>query len=322
MTRRIVFASGKGGTGKTTTTALMATFAGAEVPVVLADCDVEAANLPIALGATDIRREPFAGLPTAVIDPERCNACGVCERVCRFEAVHVAPFRRSVTIDPFACEGCGRCAGACPNDAITMVPGQAGEVVTARSAIGPLVYGRLRPGEDLSGKLVAEVRSMADRLAEGGEVDLMLIDGPPGTGCPAIASITNTDLLVAVTEPTLSGEHDLARLTALARQLDVPVAIILNKADLSASGAEHIRVRAREEGLELIAEVPFDPELAALALRAGISEVVGGAAAADVPAPADTPAADVAPSGCRMPPPLPDSPGIRALRGAWDVIRP
>jgi len=310
MTRRIVFASGKGGTGKTTLSALMAIHAAREFSIVLADCDVEAANLPLALGAEDVSREPFAGWPTAVLDRARCNSCGVCLQVCRSGAVEYAPVGRAFSIDPLSCEGCGRCASSCPYEAITMVPREAGEVVIAGTAIGPLVYGRLRPGQDLSGKLVTEVRSAADGLAEKGQAALTLIDGPPGTGCPATAAIANTDLLVAVTEPTLSGEHDLARLTALARRLGVPVAIVLNKADLSARGAGRIRTLAAAESLPVIAEVPFDPALAMLAQRAELASVFAGDRS--VCADSDAMAGPDVAAGL---------PGLAAVRTAWDAIR-
>ena len=264
--RRIVFASGKGGTGKTTMTALAAHFAAADgATLVLADCDVEAANLPIALQATDAVCKPFAGGAKAVIDPERCRGCAACVPVCRFDAIAPADdfYRtRAYAVDPWACEGCTACVPACSDGAIRMEPTQAGEACVATLRIGPLAFGRLAPGEDLSGKLVTEVRNTADAHAAEADAGLLLIDGPPGVGCPAIASITNTDLVVAVTEPTLSGEHDLLRLVTLARRLGVPVAVVLNKADLSAEGAARIRTRVAAEGLVLAGELPFDPELA------------------------------------------------------------
>ncbi|MDO8848998.1 MAG: ATP-binding protein [Coriobacteriia bacterium] len=263
--KRVVFASGKGGTGKTTLTALVAREMAAVVPLVLADCDVEAANLPIALAAREIECEPFAGASSAAIDAAACRGCGACVPVCRFDAVGTAdgfPRVRAFEIDRWACEGCGACVPACPFGAITMQPSQAGEVCHARTDVGSMTFGRLAPGEDLSGKLVTEVRGRADALADRDSAGLMLIDGPPGVGCPAIAAITNTDLLIAVTEPTLSGEHDLLRLLTLARHLRVPVGVVLNKADLSNTGAERMRARVQDEGLGLIAEVPYDTGVA------------------------------------------------------------
>jgi MinD superfamily P-loop ATPase len=268
--RRVVFASGKGGTGKTTFTAITARLAAEDGPLVLADCDVEAANLPIALRASVTGSEPFAGGSKAVIDTDACLGCGACQPVCRFEAIapHEDFWRtRAFVIDPWACEGCGACVPACPHDAITMERSRGGEVLTADTTIGPMAFGQLVAGEDLSGKLVTEVRTHADAIGAEHGIDRMWIDGPPGVGCPAIAALTGTDLVVAVTEPTLSGEHDLMRLVTLARRFDLPVAVALNKADLSASGALRIRERVAAEGLDLVAEVPFDAELAALPER-------------------------------------------------------
>ena len=264
--QRIVFASGKGGTGKTTLTALTARLLGdGDTPIALADCDVEAANLPIAFGARATSREPFTGGAKAVIDVDACTGCGACALVCRFDALGPdADYYRTrvYAIDPWACEGCGACVSACPAGAITMVQSQAGEVIAAEASIGPMVYGRLAPGEDLSGKLVTEVRRQADEVAADRGIERMWIDGPPGVGCPAIAAITGTDVVIGVTEPTLSGEHDLMRLVTLARRFKIPVAVVLNKADLSAAGAQRVRDRLAAEQLELIAEIPYDPALA------------------------------------------------------------
>lgn len=262
--KTVVFASGKGGTGKTTLTALAAHLLA--VPLVVADCDVEASNLPIALSATTTSSESFSGGAVAVIDPELCHGCGVCIRACRFDAI-VRPDRNQtssvLSIDPWLCEGCGACVPKCSyGGSITMHERTAGQVFSGTSAVGPISFGQLGPGEDLSGKLVTEVRSRAKAMAGETGAALLLIDGPPGIGCPVIAAITNTDLLVAVTEPTVSGESDLLRLIALARRLGVSIAVVLNKADLSANGAGRIRQLVAAEGLELIGEIPFDPTLA------------------------------------------------------------
>jgi len=294
--RTVVFASGKGGTGKTTLAALAA-HAWAPRGVVLADCDVEAANLPIALGARETGARPFAGGGAAVIDQELCRGCGACARVCRFDAIVPGRTgsRPTLVVDAFACEGCGACVEQCPDGAISMTGTIAGRVVEAVSTAGPMVYGELEPGEDLSGKLVTEVRGAAVRIAEAGGVQTVLVDGPPGVGCPVTASVTNADLLVAVAEPTISGEHDLERLVELARRLKVRVAVVLNKADLSASGADRIRGLAARGGLPLIGEIPFDEALART-----LHELAAGAAFEDVLA-----------SG---------SPGIVAARDAIEAI--
>jgi len=268
--KTVVFASGKGGTGKTTLTALAAAILAKNHRLVLADCDVEASNLPIALSVTTTASESFSGGAGAFIDPIACRGCGVCLRACRFEAL-VRPEwddeSPAYRVNPWLCEGCGACVSRCSYHAISMQKKSAGEVFSGTSAVGPVSFGQLGPGEDLSGKLVTEVRSRAKAMAEESDAELLLIDGPPGVGCPVIASITNTDLLVAVTEPTLSGESDLLRLVMLARRLGVDVAVVLNKADLSARGAERIRRRVASEGLDLLGEIPFDPTLASVLER-------------------------------------------------------
>ncbi|MCL4079412.1 ATP-binding protein [Coriobacteriia bacterium Es71-Z0120] len=278
--KTVVFASGKGGTGKTTLTAL-ASHLWARWGIALADCDVEAANLPIALGAQERSSRPFAGGAVAVIDQDVCRGCGACARVCRFDAIVQGSesfVRPTLAVDPLACEGCGACVVQCPDSAIAMVSTIAGRVVTATSVVGPVVYGELVPGEDLSGKLVTEVRGAALEIAKRDGADLLVVDGPPGVGCPVIASVTNTDLVVGVAEPTVSGEHDLSRLVTLARRLGVRVAVVLNKADLSAEGAERVRHLARTEGLALLGEIPFDYALArtleALAAGAALEDVL------------------------------------------------
>lgn len=260
--KSVVIASGKGGTGKTSLTALLATVASGAHRVVVADADVEASNLPIALHATEARCTEFPGGQVARIDRDRCGTCGRCEEVCRFGALYPDPRRDTYVADVFACEGCGACVRVCPTGAITMVQSTAGQACTGSSSVGPIAFGQLGPGEDLSGKLVTEVRARAKQAAEAHDADLLFIDGPPGIGCPVIAAVTNTDLLVAVTEPTRSGEHDLMRLVELAKRFGLPMGVVLNKADLSAEGAAGIRQALEELEIPLIAEIPFDPRIA------------------------------------------------------------
>ncbi len=273
--KTVVFASGKGGTGKTTLTALAASMLAEGNRLVVADCDVEASNLPIALSATTTSTETFSGGAVAVIDPIACRGCSVCKRACRFEAL-VSPEwdekSPALHVDPLLCEGCGACVTRCSFSAISMQTRTAGQVFSGTSAAGPISFGQLGPGEDLSGKLVTEVRSRAKAIAEESGADFLLIDGPPGVGCPVIASVTNTDLLVAVTEPTMSGESDLVRLITLSRGLGVRVVVVLNKADLSERGAERIRRRVLSEGLELLGEIPFDSTLASALERLASGE--------------------------------------------------
>lgn len=268
--KTVVIASGKGGTGKTTLTALLAHRAALEGTVVVVDADVEAANLPIALRAESTSCVEFPGGATAVVDPTRCIACCMCARACRFDAIiwpDETSFAQTYRVDPLVCEGCGLCAELCPSDAITMVPGIAGRACAGTATTGPIAYGELQPAQDLSGKLVTAVRERGDALADEHEADWILVDGPPGIGCPVIASVSGADLLVAVTEPSLSGEHDLRRLSELARQFSLHVKVVLNKADLSERGADAIRHLCQQEHIELIATIPFDPSMAAIAVQ-------------------------------------------------------
>lgn len=258
--RTLVVASGKGGTGKTTLSAVLVRLVARRRRVVIADCDVEASNLPVALRANVVTRSSFAGNPRAVVDEDFCEGCGDCLDRCRFGALSLSD-KGFAVIDPWMCESCGACAQACRVDAISFVPHRAGEILVGKGPTGPIVFGRLRPGEDLSGKLVTSVRERAEGIANERGTDLIVIDGPPGIGCPAIASITGANGVLAVTEPTLSGEHDLRRLVGLAHQLQVPVKVVLNKADLSATGAGRIRAACQELELELVGEVAFDADL-------------------------------------------------------------
>jgi MinD superfamily P-loop ATPase len=259
--KSVVVASGKGGTGKTTLTAVFAHLSARTHEVAVADGDVEASNLPLALRAYDASCTEFPGIPKVSILGERCTECGLCAEVCRFDAIVVEP-SGAYRVDPLACEGCGRCVTVCPSDAIVTSPASAGEACLGRSDFGPLAFGQLGPGEDLSGKLVTEVRRLGRDAADQHQSDVLLIDGPPGTGCPLIAAVASTDMVVAVAEPTISGEHDLDRLAAVAARLDLPVRVVLNKADLSEHGAQRVRELCASRGLPVLVEVPFDRALA------------------------------------------------------------
>lgn len=293
--KTLLIASGKGGTGKTTVSAALVALAGADLRVAVADCDVEASNLPLVLRTDVTHREPFAGVPAPAVDTEACLGCGACESVCPFDALTLGD-DEIARIDPWLCEGCGACERRCPVGAIEFQTDVAGELVSGRHVGGPIVFGRLRPGEDLSGKLVTAVRERVAALAADDGADLVVIDGPPGVGCPAIAAMAGVDAVLAVTEPTLSGEHDLRRLAELARRLRVPVAVVLNKADLSASGAARVRRTCGELGLALLAELPYDD-----GLPAALEAVAAGRA---------------------EPASLAARPALGALRGVWAGLAP
>jgi MinD superfamily P-loop ATPase len=251
--KSIAFISGKGGTGKTS---LVASFAKLASPVIVADCDVDAANAALLMPGETLHSEPFWAGSRAEIDRSLCITCGECADACRFHAIglHEGWF----VVDPLSCEGCGVCHFVCPADAVRMSPNQAGNVEVSKTAVGMLVRGALLPGQGNSGKLVARVRELSKERAEEGSFSLVLIDGPPGIGCPVHATLTGVDLSVVVTEPTPSGEHDLERALELLRRFEVPGAIVINKADLSSKMSESIEVMAKERGVPIIGKIPFE----------------------------------------------------------------
>ncbi|MHB8995523.1 MAG: ATP-binding protein [Armatimonadota bacterium] len=247
--RQIVIISGKGGTGKTT---VAASFAALAQDPVLADCDVDAANLYLLLHPQGTKTEDFPGAKIAMRDAALCTVCGECERHCRFEAITIDMVSES------RCEGCGLCVLACPEQALRLETVVNGVLVSGTTAFGPMVYARLNAGGENSGRLVTRVRQEAENLALSGNRPLVLLDGPPGIGCTVTASLVDTDLAVVVTEPTLSGMHDMERVVTLAGQLRIPVAVIINKADVNADNTAALEQYCQQRGLPVLAQLPFD----------------------------------------------------------------
>jgi MinD superfamily P-loop ATPase len=257
--KQLTVLSGKGGTGKTSFTAALARLA---PRVLVADADVDAPNVRLLLRAGG-DREPtreFVGGWEVALDESACDGCGECLRVCRFGAVELTPENGSVLarIDPFACEGCGFCARVCPPGAITMSRRIAGTIHVSDTDVGPLVHAHLRVAEENSGKLVSEVRRLAAALAQAEERELILVDGPPGVGCPAIASLSGADAALLVTEPTAAGLADLQRVAALVAHFRVPAAVLLNKADLFAPAGATVENFCTDRGLRYLGGVPYD----------------------------------------------------------------
>ncbi|GAH53639.1 unnamed protein product, partial [marine sediment metagenome] len=221
--KELVIVSGKGGTGKTSVVAAFAALAESKV---LADCDVDAADLHLVLEPTILTREDFSGGSCARIEAENCTACGKCQEVCRFEAISCnGPANEGVektySVDPIACEGCGVCSLVCPTEAVIFEPVVNGQWYISETRHGPMVHAKLGIAQENSGKLVSLVRNQAKKIAEEQALNLVIIDGSPGIGCPVIASITGADLVLVVTEPTLSGQHDLERVSQLTRHFGI-----------------------------------------------------------------------------------------------------
>lgn len=276
--RELVVISGKGGTGKTSVVAAFAALAGGAV---LSDCDVDAADLHLVLHPELGEEHQFSGRNRAIIDAEVCTACGRCAEVCRFAAVLGAP-AEGFTIDSIACEGCELCSRVCPAEAIHMEPVGNGAWMTSETRFGPLVHARLGVAEDNSGKLVTLVRNEARRVAEERGLPLVIVDGSPGIGCPVIASLAGADLVLAVTEPTVSGRHDLDRVLQVVRQFRLPFAVCVNKADLNPDLGATIAEEATAAGAEFVATVDYDPAVT-YAQVAGTDVIAyGGRAAAEI----------------------------------------
>ena len=270
---RLAVISGKGGTGKTMITAALARLL--KGTLVLADCDVDAANLALVTSPRLLSTTPFMGMKTALIDPAACVKCAECEAYCRFKAVDW--LGNVFRVNPFRCEGCAVCTFVCPVKAITMQPRQTGEIRYSETLRGHLVHARLVPGAGNSGLLVHAVKKMA--MERDPACDLFLIDGPPGTGCPLISTISGVDAVLAVTEPSVSGVHDLKRVVTICRQFRPRIIVAINRFDLNISQTKEIEAWCREENIPLLGTIPFDPAVIE-AVRAGIPVTDVGASPA------------------------------------------
>ena len=251
--KQILIISGKGGTGKTV---LTASFAALAKRAVFADCDVDAADLHLLLGPEIKERYEFRSGKTAKIDKELCQQCGKCSDVCRFSAIH-----KDFTVDSVSCEGCGVCSFVCPVDAVRMEENLSGEWFISGTKYGPMVHAKLGIAEENSGKLVTLVRQNAKKLAEEQNMDYVVIDGPPGIGCPVIASLANVDIALIVTEPTLSGIHDMERVADVAKHFGISTAVVINKYDINLQNTRDIRKICQNRNIEILAELPFSEDV-------------------------------------------------------------
>ncbi|KPL78823.1 (4Fe-4S)-binding protein [Ornatilinea apprima] len=269
--QQLVVLSGKGGTGKTSLCAAFAHLANQNsLSAIFVDADVDAANLSLVLRPNQSETHEFWGGSLAEITPHLCTGCGACESVCRYDAALPDPHSLGkYAIDPIACDGCAACVYACPEEAIRMVQQQEGNWFHSQTAYGELFHAELFPGRENSGKLVTLVKQQARLRAEESHLPLMVVDGPPGIGCPVISACAGADLGLVVTEPSLAGLHDLKRVFGTLQHFHVPVLVCINKADLYPEGARQIREFAEEQGVEIAGEIPFD-ESVPQAMLAGL----------------------------------------------------
>jgi len=247
--KEIVVLSGKGGTGKTSIVGSLAALAERKV---LADCDVDAADLHLLLKPSVKQDSEFWSGQVADIDPDRCTQCGLCQNLCRFNAIKV------FKVETASCEGCGFCSHICPAEAITMSENLAGHLFVSETRYGPLVHARLGIAQENSGKLVAQVRQQARQIAQEQNLDYVISDGPPGTGCPVISSLSGASLALLVTEPTLSGMHDLERVLDVCRHFGLTAMVCINKYNINEENTQEIERYCSTGVLAVAAKIPFD----------------------------------------------------------------
>jgi MinD superfamily P-loop ATPase len=250
--KQLAIVSGKGGTGKTT---IAAAFAALAKDKVMVDCDVDAADLHLLLQPKRLTQEKYFGGKSPDVDPEKCTQCGLCTEICRFHAIHHG------VVDPVSCEGCGFCSHICPEKAITMREAFSGDWFVSETPYGPFVHARLGIGQENSGKLVTVVRKKAMEVAQERGLELILIDGPPGIGCPVTASLTGVNLILAITEPTLSGIHDLERILKLSAHFKIPSMVCVNKFDINLGNTADIASHCKNNGSRVIGEIPYEPKV-------------------------------------------------------------
>jgi MinD superfamily P-loop ATPase len=272
--KEVVILSGKGGTGKTS---IVGSFAALARNKVMADCDVDAADLHLLLNPSIKEKNEFRSGQVAAIDNDKCIECGLCQELCRFNAIH------GYRVDPVSCEGCGFCFQVCPVQAIAMNECKAGDWFISDTKHGPLVHARLGIAQENSGKLVALVRKKAKEIAEKQWLEYIISDGPPGIGCPVISSLSGVNLALIVTEPTLSGIHDMERVLGVCNHFGVPAMVCINKYDLNENNTRAIQDYCRENGIDVAALIPFDNVVTDAMVR-GVSvvEYSSGEAAGEI----------------------------------------
>lgn len=251
--KQIVVISGKGGTGKTVLTASFAALADKKV---MADCDVDAADLHLLLHPAIKKRFEFRSGKTAKIDKKLCQQCGKCVVACRFNAIS-----EDFVVDPISCEGCALCSYICPTNAIRMEENLSGEWFISDTKYGPFVHAKLGIAEENSGKLVTKVKQEAKKISEEKKLDYIIVDGPPGIGCPVIASLAGADIALIVTEPTLSGMHDMQRIIDVAVYFKINTKVVVNKYDLNLDNTKEIESMCKDKNIDVIGRIKFSKEV-------------------------------------------------------------
>ncbi len=251
--KEILVLSGKGGTGKTS---IIGSFAHLAKSKVMLDCDVDASDLHLLLSPTTVEEHEFIAGVKARVETDKCTACGLCEELCQFESINM---EETAVISKLSCEGCGVCAHFCPEDAIRLDENHCGTWYISDTDYGPFVHSQLFAGEENSGKLVSHIKNEARKVAEKTGAELILIDGSPGVGCPVIASLSNVDMVLAVTEPSQSGKHDLERILELAEHFKIVTKLCINKWDLHTELSDEIELMAEKRNVEVLGKIPFDP---------------------------------------------------------------
>lgn len=253
---KLAVISGKGGTGKSTVTA---TFISIAKHVLAIDCDVEASNLYLIFDPNITREEKYISGQSAYIDPDKCIRCALCQQNCSFEAISLV--NNNLVVSEIACEGCKLCMRLCPNEAITMLDADKSRIYHATFRYGNMVYGKLAPGEENSGKLISKIREQASNLAKEKGYELEIMDGPPGIACPVLSTITGVHKIVIVTEPSLSGNSDLKRTMELAKEFCEEIYVIINKYDLDIDNSNNIVKWCETQGVPVVAKLPFDVQM-------------------------------------------------------------
>jgi len=285
--KELVVISGKGGTGKTS---IVAAFANLAKNAVFADCDVDAADLHLVLEPDVKRTSDFSGGKQASIVAEKCIGCGKCKELCKFDAINLnGPANdlvgKTFTVDPVSCEGCKVCVEFCPADAIEFKDAINGQWFISDTRFGTMVHAKLGIAEENSGKLVFLIRKETKRIAEEQKKDLIIVDGSPGIGCPVIASITGADLVLIITEPTLSGKHDLDRVAELAAGFKIPTLVAINKFDLNSDMADQIEKDVLKRNIKVVGKIRYDKAFTkAQIMKTSVVEYTSGAVTEDVKA--------------------------------------